>query len=1139
VIEQSHGREPRESGVTATTPVARVAVSTARAAHGEREWRAPAVNALADAGCCPCGRRCKRCKVSTRSRGARAALGLRNQHSVRAVWRSACACWVADTLLVSLRFLVPDAAGRPTMNAILPRLAGAVAGALGFASTALAQTPPEAAAAPAAAGEVQEVVVTGSRIAAPNLASTSPITVVDQRAIRTTGRTDMSDLIMMLPQNYDNGLGQDLGNKTSGLTTAGGVATADLRGLGPNRTLVLVDGVRLGIGSPYTFIQQPAPDLDQIPTFLVERVEVVTGGASATYGSDAIAGVINFIMKKNFQGVQFDGQLGVNYHDNNDTFWQEQNKQFGNNGVPTGGVWDGHNRQFSMMVGTNFADNKGNVTGYFSYFHTDPVAGAQRDWSSCMSHEVLDSAGNVVGQTCGGSSNSNWFKPLTSTAPGFNNIYSVYGTNFVPNGSVVTTPPASFNSQPYIFMTREDTRYTAGFLAHQDVQDWFKPYLDFYFTDDQTHQAVAPAALFKDSNPNDPLSNNYNTNCSNPLLSAQQASLLCTPAQIAADRLNPGSQTVNIQIGRRNIEGGARNSDYEHTSYRAVFGTKGEFLDAWNYDAYGGYYYVNFFNSNSKFFNFANVDNALLVKGTAANPVCISGSPCVPYNIWRDGGVTPQQLEYLYITGTGSGSYTLRTLHAEITGDLGHYGLTLPTARDGIALNVGYEHRNEHQFFNPDSAETSGQLSGFGSAAVPIDATNAVGEAWAELRLPLVQDKAFAKDLMFDTGFRHSNYTYSGGVDTYKFELQWAPIRDIRFRGTYQKAIRAPSIIELFNPQLVALIQSSVDPCAPTIDKNGVLHPATASFTQCQAQGVTQAQYGNGGTTNLIPQCTAGQCSQLTGGNPQLSPEESKSWTAGFTLSPEAVPTLSGSIDYYHIALTNAVGVIPASVIMSDCLATLTAYCDQIVRSPATGGITGATIAGGGYIKQTNVNTGAALVSGVDLQLSYGLGLPAKLGGVQFALNGTYLQHFESTPLPGAHTYDCAGLFGLTCQTVNSRWRHIARATWQMPINLDFAVTWRYIGKVSQDNNSSDPTLHFATYGAYSYQPAVIGSYSYIDLAFTYHALKNLEIRGGVNNVADKDPPVVPQTIQPGGANTYSAYDQLGRELFIAFTAHF
>jgi outer membrane receptor protein involved in Fe transport len=466
----------------------------------------------------------------------------------------------------------------------------------------------------------------------------------------------------------------------------------------------------------------------------------------------------------------------------------------------------------------------------------------------------------------------------------------------------------------------------------------------------------------------------------------------------------------------------------------------------------------------------------------------------------------------------------MRTLHGEISGDLGHYGVNVPTAHDGVAINFGYEHRNEHQFFNPDSAETSGQLSGFGSAALPIDATNAVSEYWAELRAPLVQNKPFAKDLIFDTGFRHSNYTYSGGVNTYKYELQWAPIRDIRFRGTYQKATRAPSIIELFNPQLVGLIQFGNDPCGgPT---------PTATAAQCAAQGVTAAQYGH------VPQCVSGQCSQLTGGNPELVPEESKSWTAGIIFTPNAVPTLSGSVDYYHVALYGAVGVIPARIIMSDCLATGT-DCDQIVRQPNTGSITGNAIATGGYIKQTNVNTGVALESGVDAQFAYRLTLPPRLGALQLDLNGTYLQHFEATPAPGAHTYDCASLFGFTCQTVNPHWRHVARATWQTPVDLDFAVTWRYIGKVSNDNNDPDPTLHFAVYGAYTYQPAVVGSYSYLDLALTWQALKNLEIRGGINNVADKDPPVVPFFIQPGGANAYSAYDQLGRELFIASTAHF
>src|SRR3984885_3802178 len=229
---------------------------------------------------------------------------------------------------------------------------------------------------------LQEIIVTGSRIAAPNAVSTSPIEVISSESIETTGKTDISDLITQLPQNLNNGLGQDLGNTTSGLTTPGGMATADLRGLGPNRTLVLVDGRRLGQGSPNTAIQSPAPDLDQIPAGLVDRIEVVTGGASAAYGSDAIAGVINFIMKKDFQGFQVDGQFNENYHDNDDTYVQNLARAFGATPA-TGSIQDGRQRTFDVLMGTNFADGEGNVTGYMSYRHADPVPSSNRDYGAC------------------------------------------------------------------------------------------------------------------------------------------------------------------------------------------------------------------------------------------------------------------------------------------------------------------------------------------------------------------------------------------------------------------------------------------------------------------------------------------------------------------------------------------------------------------------------------------------------------------------------------------------------------------------------------------------------------------------------------------------------------------------------------
>jgi iron complex outermembrane receptor protein len=996
----------------------------------------------------------------------------------------------------------------------------------------LAQTVPapvqQPIASPSEAAPLTEIIVTGSRIASPNEVSTSPIQVVSSQSIRVSGKTDISDIITQLPQNYNNDLGQDLGNGTSGLSTPGGVATADLRGLGPARTLVLIDGRRLGVGSPNTAISQPAPDLDQIPAGLVERVEVVTGGASAAYGSDAIAGVVNFIMKKNFEGIQLDAQYGENWHDNHNAIAQDLVQQFGST-PPTGTAKDGRNKSLDLLMGTNFADGKGNVTAFLSYRHADPVASSQRDFGACQLFPVQDANNNVTGLTCGGSSNSNWFQP--NTGPNKGTVYSVSGNSFVPFGSVATTPPASYNSQPFIYMTREDDRYNAAFMAHEEISDWLQPYSEFFFMDDKTHQQVAPAALFKDSNPLDPTgAGDYYVNCSNPLLSAQQQGILCTPAQIAADAATPGSSVAQVRIGRRNVEGGDRFVDFEHTNYRAVVGSKGNFADAWSYDLYGQYFYTSFSDSNQKYLSYDGITNALLVTGTAANPTCISGTTrgCVPYNIFSDGGVTPAALNYLYLLGTAKGSETLRTLHADVTGKLGEYGIRSPLANEGVGVNVGFEHRNDHEMLQPDAAEESQLLSGFGSAVAPIDAGLSVTEEFIELRAPMVQDKAGAKELLFDTGYRHSNYSTAGGTNTYKFEVQYAPIADYRFRASYDRAIRAPSVAELFTPPIVGLTTVVPDPCAP---------PITFSLLQCQRTGVTADQYNNGS----IPQGTANQLSQETSGNTALKPEQADTYTVGLNFAPSQIPHLTGSVDYFHIRVKDEIGVIPYLVILSNCANTGDpTFCSQIVRSPSTGSLTGNSVASGGFVVQKNMNLGTAINSGIDVQMNYKLDLPPGFGDVSFALNGAYLLHNETTPLPGAATYDCAGLFGATCQTINPRWHHLFRTTWETPWNVSASLTWRYIGSVSQDNNSNDPTLHFATFGGYDFANATIPSYSYVDLEATWNVNSVLQIRAGANNILDKDPPLIDSGIVGGGAaNTYSIYDMFGRQLFVAFTAKF
>ena len=988
------------------------------------------------------------------------------------------------------------------------------------------QQGPSASAAPPTE-PLQEIIVTGSRIAAPNEVSTSPIQVVTSKDIQVYGKTDVSDLINLLPQNFTNDLGQDLGNGSSGLTTAGGVATADLRGLGPGRTLVLIDGRRLGVGSPNTAISQPAPDLDQIPAGLVQRVEVVTGGASAAYGSDAIAGVVNFIMKRDFQGIQVDGQYGENYHNNHATYLQGLARQF-NTDPPTGTSTDGRNKTFDVIMGTNFADGNGNITAYLSYRHADPVVSAQRDYGSCQIFPIQAADNSITGVTCGGSSNSNWFNP--ASGPNVGTVYSVSGNNFVPRGSVLTTPPASYNSQEFIYLTREDDRYNAAFLAHDDINDYFKPYAEFFFMDDKTHQQTAPAALFKDANPLDPTgAGDYFINCSNPLLSAQEQGVLCTPAQIAADTLHPGSASAQVEIGRRNIEGGPREIGFEHTNYRAVFGTKGEFANAWSYDAYGQFFYTSFNDTNEKYLNFQAITNALQVTGTAAHPVCISGAlGCVPYNIFADGAVTPQQLAYLYELGTAQGSSTLRTLHADVTGKLGEYGITSPLATEGLGVNVGFEHRQDHVSLLPDSAEESGLLSGFGSAVAPIDNAISVSEEFLELRAPLMQDQPGAKELLFDTGYRRSDYSTVGNQSTYKFEVQYAPIADYRLRASYDKAIRAPSVAEAFTPPIVATVSVGQDPCAP---------PITLTLVECERTGVTAAQYNNGS----IPQGVASQLSAQSSGNANLKPEQGTTYTIGLNFSPNQIPHLSGSIDYYHIQIKDEIGTYPYNVILFNCATTGNpVYCSQIVRQPTTGSLTGNSNAGGGYVIQKNYNLGTAVNSGIDVQLAYKLDLPPGFGDVALDMSGVYLLHNESQPLPGAHTYDCAGLFGASCQTVNPRWHHLFRTTWDTPWNVSASLTWRFISPVTEDNNTADPTLQNAVYGGFDFATGKIPGYNYLDLEATWNVNKILQVRAGADNILDKDPPLVNTFAVAGGsANTYSVYVLFGRQLFVAFSAKF
>jgi iron complex outermembrane receptor protein len=1027
----------------------------------------------------------------------------------------------------------------PTLRAAISSLAKPLVG--GLCALWLVALPLQAAET-AAADEgtaLQEVIVTGSRIPIPaNITATSPIQTVSSQEITLQGHTDISDLTNALPQNFNNG-NTDFGNHSNPLAASGGTATVDLRGLGATRTLVLVDGRRLGVGDSSTANPNPAPDLDQIPQSLVERVDVVTGGASAVYGSDAMAGVVNFIMKKNFEGVQVDGQYSVFEHNNHETGLENLEAGAGTT-PPRGSVTDGGNRDLSLIVGTNTPEGSGNFTAYFTYHNQSAVPGGTRDFSDCE-FDIATPTTNECGAL--NSSNANRFTVVRPLSAGGNSIrYTVVGNQFLPWPQAGSSPPATFNTFAFELLQREDERYNAGAMAHLDLADWAKPYLDVAFMDDKTTELVAPTAIFNGSNIYSG-DGNYLINCSNPLLSAQEQGILCTPAQIAADKAVPGSSSADVQIGRRDIEGGSRIFSYEHLNYRVVGGMKGDFANAWSYDAYGQYYFTAAYTINPNQYGVSNVNNALQVttNATTGQPVCISGGSCVPLNIFTSpGGLTPAADNYLYNPGTSYGTNLEEIWHADVTGDLGKYGIASPLAHDGLALNIGAEHRFEAVTFRPDETELTGQLEGTGGL-LPISAAYSVKEAFIEVRAPIAQNLPFVHDLSIDSGYRYSDYSTSAGrTDTYKFEVQYAPIEDVRFRYSYDRAVRAPNLLDLFGPVVFGQQQvQGTDPCAPTLTSKGVVVPATATLAQCAHTGVTAAEYGNGGTTNSINQCTAGQCGEIVGGNTQLKPEIGDTYSVGLTFTPTILPAFNASVDYWHILLLDVINSIPANVIFNGCLnATNLGYCNDIKRTSA-GSLSGATVANGGWISQTAVNTADEMVSGIDVQANYRQGLGA-FGSLTTTFSGSWLQQWNNTPYVGAHTYDCAGLYGATCEyTVNPTWRHNMRVSWDSPWKTLVSVQWRYIGGSTFENNSNDPTLHFQELGFYDVHGRIPG-YNYFDLTASWNVWKGFELRGGINNILDKDPPLGPSGSNvTQNLNIFPTYDLLGREMFVGFRAKF
>ncbi len=996
--------------------------------------------------------------------------------------------------------------------------------ALGFLSVpAFAQD-----AAPQGAEEEEDggtIVVTGSRIASPNLTSASPVTVVSGADFAQTGTTRVEDLVNSLPQVF---AGQN-SNISNG---ASGTATLNLRGLGSERTLVLVNGRRLVPGDPTT----SAADINVIPAVLIERVDVLTGGASAVYGADAVAGVVNFILDSDFEGFKIDTQYSLYNHNNrgNSRYTAALNAR--GFAYPRGNVADGGTFDTTLAFGAGFDDGRGHATAYFGYRKINAVLQANRDYSACALSARSTANATLRPFDCTGSLTSpqGTFIIYDTTSPGSftSTLFQVgAGRTFVPGAT-------RYNFAPLNYYQRPDERYTAGVFADYEISEALHPYMEFMFMDDRTVAQIAPSGDF---------GNTLSLNCDNPLLSAQQRSIVCdtenllvsnSPARAFDVVGNTGEAPFNFvdpttgatynrgfaQILRRNVEGGGRADDLQHTSYRAVLGSRGVLSDAWSYDAYYQYGRTNFAQTYRNDFSVTRITRAIdvVTSPTTGAPVCrsvLDGSDlnCVPWDIFAPGGVTQAALNYIQIPGLSRGVVSEQVLSGALSGDLTGYGLKSPWADEGVAVALGAEYRRESLEFVSDAAFQTGDLAGQGAPTLPVSGSFDVKEIFGEIRIPLVQE-SFIHEFSITGGYRYSDYSSGATTDTYKIEGQLAPVRDITFRGGYNRAVRAPTVQDFFAPQRVAL-DGSTDPCAGHTITN------TAADAGCRAQGLSIGQ-------NVAPN-PAEQYNGLIGGNPNLVPEIADTYTVGVIFTPTFLPGFSATVDYFDIKLTGAIQGIGADTILNVCNNTVDPFFCGLVNRDASGSLWRTS---GGYVTDLSQNIGGVSTKGIDVNANYSHEV-GSLGRASLSFVGTYLDEIVTdTGIAAAGSFDCAGLYGNVCGTPNPEWRHQARLSFDMPNGMGASIRWRYFAAVDQDTTSSNTNLSGTT------QPAnlQIPAQNYFDLALTWKVGDHYDFRLGANNLFDREPPIVGSNGGGNNGNTYAnVYDALGRYIYAGVKLEF
>ncbi len=932
------------------------------------------------------------------------------------------------------------------------------ASAFAFAAPAMAQDP--------GPSTIDDVVVTGSRIVRQDYVANSPISTVSAEQIQARGDVNVEQILNQLPQVVP-GLSANSNNPSNGS------ATVDLRGLGSSRTLVLVNGHRF---VPYD--KSNAVDLNSIPAALIERVEVVTGGASATYGSDALAGVVNFIFKRNFEGFAFNTQYGIS------------------------GYGDGEQFDASMTFGANVADGRGNVTGFVGYADRDGfLPNEDRPWAQ---------RSNATGSGTGiyGGLNNLGTNPYTAAGcPTANPCRRSFRTPGVPgpfnNSDPAVNPTTSdrYDFAPVNLLQSPSERFNIALMGHYDVVDNVEAFAEVFYTDTRNNSQLAPTPA---TGINIPVSNFFVQN--NPALLAY-----------ANSRPNPA---LPLNFDRRMAEVGARVQLNNTDVYQINTGIRADLSDNWQLEAMYSYGRTELTTSIQNDVSRSRLNAALAGGGTAttcAPAVQLLFPTCVPINLFGAGTITPQAANFVRLNFTDRSVFERNNVQVNLTGTL----LELPAGPLGFA--AGVEYREDSLGFTPDDAKNAGDIYGF-NAERAVQGSSSSKEVYFEAAIPLLRDAPFAQSLELELGARYSDYSTVGGVWSYKFGGSWEPVDSLRLRALYQRASRAPNVFELFqaNDQGFPAV---LDPCTTVNPSTGAARTLSTGVRNfCTAQLGFDPVAGNFVALNT-------QTESFFYGNPGLSEEKSDTVTIGAVWQPTFAEGLSMSLDYYQIKVEDYIGTISGGVsgIVGACFA---AGAAASASAPApVSGIAECNNAGiglpliyrdaAGNLKARAPlgNVSSLETSGIDFSTRYGWNVPWA-GGVwgdklDIAFNLTWLNSYE---LDGIEYKGTAGAYNISA-TLPEYKANIALGYDIGPVRLAYSGT--YIDALDNQGNIPD----FAD-GGYS----GIDAYWYHDISGTWQATDNIEMFAGVRNLLDEDPPVFDNAND--GNTDPNTYDVNGRYFF-------